>query len=693
MAFCHLVGLCTDRSIRLPRAALAGFAWTAAALAAHAQTTTPPPATQRVVVTGNPLGSSEIAVPVSVLGGDALVLRRGSTLADTLDGLPGVSSTWFGPNANRPIVRGLDGDRVRILGNAGASIDASSLSFDHAVPLDPLIVERIEVLRGPGALLYGSAVGGVVNALDNRIPAQPLTGTSGIAELRLGGAAGERGGAALVETGSGPFALHADVFGRRTSDLRVPRYTPLEGDEPLDPTERVRNSASSTQGGALGGSFFFGPGQRSRVGLSVDRFDSDYGVVAEEDITIEMQRDRLSLATELNDLPGLLPRVSAHLNRSLYEHQEIEGSGEVGTVFSSAGNELRIEAQHRPWGPWRGALGLQWEDVDFSALGEEAFVPSTQTRRAALFAVEEMTWSGGTLSAGLRLERVRLASAGDGDATPGEEGQFGDPAQRRFSLRSASLGHVRPLSARWSLSGSLSVSERAPTSFELFANGVHAATGVFELGDPSLRKERSANLDLGLTWRDGPSQWRLGVFNNRFSNFISLDTRGEVVEEEGEEGGIESFPLYQFLPVKARLYGVEIDGRQRLLTTPWTLDLTAKLDVTRGRNLDTDEPLPRIAPMRLLVGLDAASGSWLGRVEFSHAARQGRVAAFDAPTEGYTLVNLSVSRRLGDGGALWFLRLDNLTDRLAYSASTIQTVRSLAPRPGRSLKTGLRVAF
>jgi iron complex outermembrane recepter protein len=695
MALRHPLGACTDRSDRfrsLPRPVLA-FCALAAAAAAQAQSAPPPSATERVVVTGNPLGSSEVAAPVSLLTGDALVLKRGSTLADTLDGLPGVSSTWFGPNANRPIVRGLDGDRVRILGNAGASIDASSLSFDHAVPLDPLIVERIEVLRGPGALLYGSAVGGVVNALDNRIPAQPLTGLSGAAELRLGGAADERGGAALIETGSGAFALHADVFGRHTSDLRVPRYTPLEGGEPLDPTERVRNSSSRTQGGALGGSWFFGPGQRSRAGLSVDRFDSTYGVVVEEDIRIEMLRDRLSLATELNDASSLLPRINAQFNRSLYEHREIEGSGEVGTVFASTGSELRIEAQHRPLGPWRGVIGLQREDVDFSALGEEAFVPGTRTRRDALFAVEELAWSGGSFSAGLRLERVRVASAGDGALDPGDEPQFGAAAERRFSLRSASLGHVMPLSAQWQLSGSLTLSERAPTSFELFADGVHAATGVYERGDPSLGKERGTNLDLGLAWRHGPSHWRLGVFSHRFSDFISLDTRGEEVEEPGEEGELESFPVYEFLPVSARLHGVEIDGRQRLLTRPWTLDLTAKLDLTRGRNADTGEALPRIAPMRLRLGLDGARGPWGARVEIDHAARQDRVPATDVATAGYTLVHLSVARRLGDGGALWFLRLDNATDRLATSASSLQTVRGLSPLPGRSIKTGVRVAF
>ena len=197
----------------------------AAAVPAWAQQA---PAT--VIVTGNPLGSGAVATPSSVLSGSGLVLRRGSSLGETLDGLPGVSSSYFGPNANRPVIRGQDGDRIRVLSNAGAALDASSLSFDHAVPIDPLVVERIEVLRGPAALLYGgSAVGGVVNAIDNRIPKARLDGVPGAVEARVGGAAGERAVSALVESGGSGFVLHADAFGRRTDDLRVPAFDrPLE---------------------------------------------------------------------------------------------------------------------------------------------------------------------------------------------------------------------------------------------------------------------------------------------------------------------------------------------------------------------------------------------------------------------------------------------------------------------------------
>jgi iron complex outermembrane receptor protein len=680
-------------------AALAAFAFEARAQSApvppaapasgaspSAKTTVLP----EVVITGNPLRSIELAAPVSVLGGDELTLRRASSLGETLNGLPGVSSTWFGPNANRPVIRGLDGERVRVLNNAGASLDASTLSFDHAVPIDPLIVDRIEVLRGPGALLYGgSAVGGVVNALDNRIPKTALNGVSGAAELRVGGAERERGGAALVEAGNGSFAVHADAFGRRTSDLQVPRYTPVEDGAALDESTRVRNSAARTNGGALGASWTSGNGH---LGASVDSYDSRYGVVAEPDVVIRMKREHIGLSGELRNLQGPLRTLRAQLNHTDYKHEEIEGSGEIGTTFKTRGTEARVELEHARFGPLRGLVGGQFEDFDFSALGEEAFVPSTRTRRQALFLTEELDWTLGTLSAGVRFERARVHSDGDADAA---EPKFGGPDERSFSLRSASLSNVWKFATDWSLSATFSASERAPTSFELYANGVHAATGAFERGDPALASERGNNLDLALQWKSGDDRLRIGAYSARFSRFISLEATGADVTVLSEDGTAEIFPEYAFRSVRARLHGVEVEGKHRVVSSPWTLDLSGKLDLTRARNADSGEPLPRIAPMRITLGFDAGAGAWGGRIEWEHAARQDRVPATDSATAGYNLVNLSLTRKFewSSARALWFLKLTNAGDTLAYSATTIATVRGLAPLPARALKTGIRVDF
>lgn len=665
----------------------------------RAQAVDPAPLT-RVIVTGNPLDSREVTAPVSVLEGDGLVLRRGSSLGATLDGLPGVSSTYFGPNANRPVIRGLDGDRVRILSNAGASLDASSLSFDHAVPIDPLVVERVEVLRGPGALLYGgSAIGGVVNTIDNRIPRERLKGTSGAAELRLGGADSERGAAALVETGNDRFGLHVDAAGRNTSDLRVPEFTPVSDGVAQPRTGRVANSAARSRSGAVGGSLLFDQGY---LGMSVDHYENRYGIVVEPDVTVKMRRDHLGLAGELRAPAGAdtlgFTRVRANFNSTRYQHQEIQGSGAVGTTFRTSGQEARVEATHAPvraLGGLRGVVGLQVEDVNFSALGQEAFVPSTHTGKRSLFALEELGWVGGTASAGLRLERIRVAS--DGDADPAQP-KFGSAASRRFNLRSYSLGNVTRWAPAWSLTASYSATERAPTSFELYANGLHAATAAVERGAPDLGAERGRNLDLALLWTGHDRHVRLGGYLSRFSRFIALDATGATVNLPNSNGGVDDYPEYAFRAVKARLRGVELEASQRLRTADWTFDLSGQLDLTRARNLDTGEALPRVAPRRIRLGLGAGRGLWSAQADVVNAARQDDVPATDIATPGYSLVNLSLSRKFsfGEGGqrdAYWFVKLNNVGDRLAYSASAVQTIRGLSPLPGRALQTGVRVSF
>jgi iron complex outermembrane receptor protein len=396
--------------------------------------------TETVFITGNPLGREPGAAATTTLSGAGLQLRRAATLGETLDGLPGIASSGFGPNAGRPVIRGLDGDRVRLLDNGGAAVDASNLSFDHAVALDPLVAERIEVLRGPAALLYGgNATGGVVNVIDNRIPRAAAPGFGGRAELRLGGASRERGGAAVLEGGAGGFAWHADAFGRRTEDQRTPRFTPIEDGAPLDPADRVRNSAAESRGGALGAGWV---GAQGHAGLAVDTLRHDYGVTVEPDVTIRMERDRLAAAGEWRSTAGPVRGLDLRAGHTRYQHQEVEGDGAVGTTFKSEGDDLRLELRHAPLAGLEGVVGLQAESLRFSALGEEAFVPGTRTRSAAIFVLEE--WRNGplALSGGVRVEQVRVSS--DGDEPGVSAPRFGQAQSRRFEPLLAAAGQPRP---------------------------------------------------------------------------------------------------------------------------------------------------------------------------------------------------------------------------------------------------------
>ena len=638
-----------------------------------------------IVVTGNPLGRDTLTQPASSLSGDALLQRRAATLGDTVDGLPGAAASRFGPNASRPVIRGLDGDRIRLLDNGGATVDASNLSFDHAVALDPLVVERIELLRGPAALLYGgNATGGVVNSIDNRIPRVAADGLSGRAEVRLGGAADERSGALVLDGGGRGLAWHADAFGRQTSDLRTPGFVPVEGGEALASTDRVRNSAAEGRGGAVGVSAV---DDRGYLGLSVDGYRNRYGVTAEPDVLIDMRRERVALAGERRQLAGWFDQVSLNASATRYRHQELEGDGAVGTTFSSRGEDLRLQARHVAVGPWRGVLGVQAEGLRFSALGEEAFVPATRTRSQAVFLLEEAQFGPWQLQAGVRGERVRVDS--DGDADDAEAPRFGAAQSRRFSPGSASLAASLRLSDAWALGLSAGHTERAPAYYELYANGLHVATAAFERGDPTLGVERSANLGASLGWQRGPDHLKLNVYRTRFARFISLAGSGETAETD--EG--ETVPVYRFEPVRARFQGVELEGRWRALQQPWRLDLSLVADSVRATDLDSGQPLPRIAPARVQLGADLAQGPWTLGLGVRHAARQDRVSPDDQPTPSSTVWNLWASWRLplAQQRVTAFLRLDNLTDRLVYDATAVPTIRGLAPQGGRALTAGLRV--
>lgn len=685
------------------------------AMAAHSAfaQSGPPPAVAAtlpvVTVTGNPLGAGELIAPAAAYAGTGLLLRSKSTLGETLDGTPGVSSTYFGPNASRPVIRGLDGDRIRILGNSGANIDASGLSYDHAVPLDPLAIERIEVLRGPGALLYGgNAVGGVVNLIDNRIAREPAFGAAGgvtgKADVGLASGNSEKSAGFLLETGTDRFALHADAFHRDAGDTAVPAT--LACTQPGAPAlaNRICNSKARSHGGAVGGTVFFAQGY---LGLSADTYRSTYGTVAEDEVSIGMQSSHYALEGEVRGLTGPLVSIKARLGHSNYQHTEFE-AGAPGTVFRNSGNDLRVEARHAQIGPLEGVVGIQTESTRFSADGAEAFAPYSHTRQGAVFVYEEMSTSWGRISLGGRTESVRVTSFGNPLVA-----RFA-PGARSFNPGSYALGALWNLPGGWQWTSNLAYSERAPKDYELFADGPHIATNSYEVGNAAFSKEKSVNLDVGLQWKSGAHTARVGAFVNRFSNYLALDASGLLRDTDGNGAGVgvtddgtgnsvesggaaEVLPEYVYSQVRARFAGLEASGTVRLMDGPQVLDLELRGDLVRAVNLDTGQNLPRIAPVRLGATLAWAQGPWGARLGLTHAASQQRVPAGQLTTGSYTLVDASLTYRQRAGAAtlLWYARLDNLGNTLATASSSIltQTAPGKAPLPGRSLKLGVQASF
>lgn len=645
-----------------------------------------------VAITGNPLGvdSDELIVPVSVLNGRELSLRREGTIGETLNGIPGVTATQFGPNASRPVIRGLDAERVRIMQNGVGILDASSLSFDHAVSVDPLIIEQIDVVRGPAALLYGgSAVGGVVNAIDHRIPKEQLDGITGRAETRFGGPDNTRNGAAVVDLGNGQFAIHADVYKRKTDDLDIDGFAVSKRKSEADGTPRENrgklvNSSSDGDGGALGASLTFDNGY---AGISYSTMNNNYGTVAEEAVRIDMKSDRWDVASEFTDLGNVINRVKFRMAHTDYEHVELE-DGEVGTTFKNRGVEGSFEAGHAPiqtgLGNLNGVIGYQFSNTNFEALGEEAFVPGVNSQSHALYLYEELPIGNNEkaqhkITFGGRLGHASVDSK--------DNANFGTGQNSSFNPNSFALGGLYSLNEQWSLTGNLSHNERAPSYFELYANGAHIATGQFELGNSNFDVEKSNGIDAQIRWKQGKNSFSLGTYYTRFNNFIGLFNTGN--SHELELGSGEFLPEAQFRAVPAVFKGLEAEGKFNVADN---LDLTVRGDYVHAKEKRTNEYLPRISPLRLGAGLQYQLNRFSIRLDALHAFKQVNTAENELATDSYTNVSALVAYKLPTKLNLeLFAKANNLlNDEIREHASFLKDV---SPAGQRSLLIGLRGDF
>ncbi|MEN9295389.1 MAG: hypothetical protein RIS03_1083, partial [Pseudomonadota bacterium] len=547
-----------------------------------------------VVVTANPLGNdiNDIVAPVSVLGGDQLTQKQSSTLGETLNDLPGISSSNFGPNSSRPVIRGLDGDRVRIMTNGGANLDVSSFSADHAVAIEPLLVEQIEVVRGPAALQYGgSAIGGAVNIIDNRIPKAAQKGTDGRAEVRLGGAEMERAGAAVLNTGNGKLAIHADAAYRQTDDLRIPGNVLNTGrgeSVARKSGSKLLNTNADQQSGSVGMS---ATSDHGYAGVSFDSYRNDYGTGLFHDgdldkaKRIKMNQDRFTFAGEQRNLDGKLGFLSTlhgSMSYTDYKHDETEG-GAVEATFKNKGWEAHIGGTHIPvgtaLGQLKGAWGIQASESRLRMTSDHPLLPNSNTNTKAFFVFEELAFAKDkAVNFGARIEDVKV-SALEGNGNENE-----DKGAKKFKPFSSSLGYRQNLNKVWTATSNLSYTERAPTFYELFANGEHHATGTHEIGNPNQSKERGKTLDVALNYKTESSRARMGAFVSDFSNFIALKQDPNDHHE------------YLFTGIKARLYGLEADGRfpiaRGVMQQASQIDLAWKADYVRGEDRTNGTPLP-----------------------------------------------------------------------------------------------------
>ena len=674
---------------------------------AQAQQAAPGSVLESVVVTGTTEQPESITKPFSLVGSDELNANGANTLGEALRYQPGISATGFGPNSSRPIVRGQDSDRIKILRNSAALVDVSALSFDHALPVDPFALHQVEILRGPAALAYGgNAVGGVVNLVDQRIARTPVQGLQGEVNLLGGGAADQTAGGFKLDAGLGQgVSIHLDGFKRDTGDLETPTFTDPEGVT----GQRVQNSSSRSDGAAIGASVQTGNGY---IGVSAERYTNEYGVPKSLDVRIGMENERYALEGEQRFSGMAVNNVKYRLAKTDYQHREFE-DGNPATLFLNDGVDGRIELGLRQFAlaglNVSTQAGVQFERTDFSAIGDEAFVPTTSTDQTGLFSIFRASTSqanSGVFEFGVRVDQVDVNAASSGlsgltGPVAGAGVTAGPGINRGFSPTSVSFGYTAPIGKGWSLGGSVSRVERAPSSFELYADGVHVATDAYEKGNPSLQEERGRHFELTSTWAQGQSKFNATAFASRYSNYIALigRTGANSVFDENEDGDAdpttgEVLQVFDFAAVPAEFQGIELGYQTAYKLGSGQLKPAIQYDLIRGKRTDGGGNLPRIIPQRVVASVAYSQQGWTVTPEIIWVDKS-KAGTGDTPVDAYQLLNLRVGKTFSWGrtGGEVFANLQNLTDELAFSATTLNTVRGYTPLAGRSALVGVKLAF
>lgn len=653
-----------------------------------------------IIVTGRVISGNvdPIAAPV-VLQGENLARDLKPQIGEMLASLPGVSSSGFAPGVSRPILRGFDGPRVQVLLDGIGSLDASSVSADHAVSLDALNVERVEILHGPRVLLYASdPAGGVVNAIDKRIPRQVPDKPVTVDAIASYGTAADmvNGGIASDVRLASRLVAHLDASYFHSNDLHVGGYvlspelraqTLTQADDLADAGDaqgsalltqqanrRGTIANSGTKGWSVGGGLAF-IDEGGDIGISVQRLATDYGIPPRPSTdtgltTISLRQTRVDLRAGLN-LEGFLKRLEVRGAYGDYEHAEID-DGVIGTEFHNKAMEVRLQADQARHGIWSGSSGVQYSSGRLQMSGDETLLPDNETDRFAVFTLQQLELGQFDLEGALRYENTRIRTIPVDD-------------HRNYSQYSAVAGLAWHPVEHVTMSINYSHGERAPSAEELFVDGLHDATQSYERGNPSFTVEQSDGIEAGIRYNGGNFAGSVTAFGTNFANFITAVPTGQVIED---------FPVYQYIQAPARFRGIEAEGA--LTFARWSNGSSLKadtgLDYTHARLVGIG-PVPRIPPLRVRGGLELDSPAIDLRGEVEWNARQDRIAANENPTDAFTLVNLSATwRPFGQNGPVsLILAADNLLNasgRLAASET-----RDFVPIAGRDVRLTAKFAY
>ena len=683
------------------------------------------------------LSVMESATPVSVLSGETLRRQQAATLGDTLEKLPGVQSNFHGNVASTPIIRGLSGPRVLITQNGLDVSDVSRVGPDHAVASEASTAKQIDVLRGPATLFFGSgAIGGVVNVVDQRVPTS--TETRGEFVLETQTVNDQKLGTFNVTTGVDNIAFYADGFYRDSNDYETPVAPDI--DDP-DGAHVVENSNEESNGFTLGTSYLFDQGY---VGVAVERFEREYGVPGhshggDTSVFADLEQTKYQLLGEYNFTNDFLQSVHFRAGYTDYEHAEVEG-GLVGTTFSNETEELRVELLHKPMAGWRGGISLHYKGSDVFAQGEEAFTPPSEMEMFAVALMEERHFGDFLVQLGARAESVTLDASSvllpeldahehddehDHDEHAHDEHEHeGSEFIRQFAVDqeftpiSLSAGVVYTINESYNVGVSLSRSERAPSASELLSFGPHIGTRTYEIGalfdlseegefvlsQTAIDLETANNIDLTFRKTQGDVGFVFNAFYNQVDNYYFQEETGLFAEsghdhDHGEEGHGEEehsedehsdeLPVYLFGSADAVLHGFEL---QVAWQTTDNLKLDFFADYVKAR-LKDGGALPRTSPMRVGSHVAYTLDNIRADLDITYFAKQDDISTFETETDGYTLVDASITYDipLGDIDLSVYLSGENLTDEEARVHTSF--LKDIAPRPGRNFAFGVRGYF
>jgi iron complex outermembrane recepter protein len=643
------------------------------ATTALAQHNAEPEKIEAIIITATPTDKQlpEMAQPATALKEDDLRRKRAASIGDTLSQELGVHSSSFGSGSGRPIIRGLDGARIRVMENGIGTMDASTISPDHAVTTDSLKAKQIEILRGPASLLYGSgAIGGVVNVVSDLIPKFALGELESEVESRFG--SHDFTASADMSGGSDSVAWHLHGYNRSAGNYPIPgagKFLP-----------------NSFTDGLNAGSGLSWVGSRGHLGFGIEGLENKYGIPTDEGVSILQKQTRMDISGELNQAMPIFKRLKFRFGQNRYAHNEIESDGAIATRFNNQAWETRLEAQHQAIAGWSGAVGLQLQRRDIAAIGEESIIPRTVSHERGVFLVEEKKFGTLNIDWGARVESA--------DRRPLD----GVNPKRDYTLYTTAAGLLWKFAPDHNISINLTQGQRAPSVEELYSNGAHPATATFDIGNNALNKETARNIDLTLRSNAKHFNWKLNLFGNRISDYVyaknvdlNADGVADRVDDAGSIDAMGEFLLQETSQADARFVGAEAEIAYR----PDEQGIGARVfaDSVRGR-LSAAGNLPRISPARVGLELDYLRANWSGNLTWIHGFKQNRVAELETVTDGYNRVNAEISYRFGadkKGGANVFIKGSNLLDEdIRLHTSYLKLV---TPQQGRYFQLGFRGEF